>query len=110
MIKVRSITRRTIDERWNADAIKDIKATTRHPNPKDPEQHNAMPEGQTTGIEVGGDGSKIVNNDLCEDAPKAKLRDFKINKPLLVKFGHRDDCKGCHFDLHGGTRRQHSQA
>ena len=31
-------------------------------------------------------------------------RDLQITKPLLIKHGDTDDCKGCAYDLYGGPK------
>ena len=49
--------RRPDAEKCGYQRIKEIVATPRKPNPKDPTQREPQPERQTKGVEVGGDGS-----------------------------------------------------
>ena len=104
-IKVRTVERKPIDARWSKEAIINIKARPRNPNPKDPRQFDAAAESSTTGLGIKEDGSKLL-------APKTedvemKMRDFKITKELLSKFGYTDDCPGCHAAVFG-YRRNHT--
>ena len=49
VIKVRTVQRRTLADRWDLQAIKDIRATPRRPNPSDESQRDPMPERETAG-------------------------------------------------------------
>ena len=54
-IRVRTIVRRPVSERWDHQAIAAIKATPSQPNPKDKGQRTVEPESSTTGASVEGD-------------------------------------------------------
>ncbi len=60
-IKVRTIKRKPITDRWSAEAIDNIKATPRRPKPQDEEQPKVQYESNTQRIEVdiGGDGAAV---------------------------------------------------
>ena len=50
--RVRTATRRPKSVRWNIEKVKSIRARPRHPNPKDDEQEETLPERLTKGIEI----------------------------------------------------------
>ena len=58
-IRVRTVVRRPVSDRWNVDAVKAMQASPRVPNPENLRQANVMPERLTKKIEVARGGSKI---------------------------------------------------
>ena len=83
-IRVRTIKRRMLSERWNPKVIKDIVATPRKPNPKDETQGRPELENQTKGVQIEESGK-----DLLPSAPEQKdtaKRDFRITKVILGKY------------------------
>jgi len=107
-IRVRTVLRRPASDRWNPEAIKNIRATPRTPNPADEDQGRAQPEcdTRTRKIEVDGEGADI-KMDYGKDQP-AKNREFKITKSILDKFKFTAGCKGCDAVIHGSGARAHS--
>ena len=105
-IRVRTVLRRSVGDRWNVDAIKTIRASPRMPNPKDESQTWVMPERLTRKIEVGEDGSSIPEQ--ANQHREFKFREFKITKGILEKFGFSDNCKGCEAAALGKDARRHS--
>merc|ERR1712086_474798 len=107
-IRVRTVLRRPASDRWNPEAIKNIKATPRTPNPADEDQERAQPERdtRTRKIEVDGEGADI-NMDYGKDQP-AKNREFKITKNILDKLKFTAGCKGCDAVINGSGARAHS--
>ena len=105
---MRTVLRRPASDRWNPEAIKNIKATPRTPNPADEDQGRAQPEcdTRTRKIEVDGEGADI-KMDYGKDQP-AKNREFKITKSILDKFKFTAGCKGCDAVIHGSGARAHS--
>ena len=107
-IRVRSVKRRPEDERWCAQAIKDIVASPKAPNPKDKNQGDVMPERLTRDADPGGASGEALP-DVIVHEPEVRARDFKITKTLIEKFGPTDGCKGCEGHVMG-SRRAHSEA
>ena len=105
VIKVRTVKRRTMADRWNGDAIKEIVATPRLPNPKNASQERVMPERLTSGADPGGDGTALP--DVITEETDVLVRDFRITRKILDQFGITSGCNGCDGHLMG-KRRAHS--
>ena len=76
-ISVRTVKRRLVDNRWSFDAIKDVKSTVRHPNPKNQDQSEPKPERLTQGIDLGeSEGQNLKETKSEEKAPQ--VREFRI--------------------------------
>ena len=58
-IRVRTVLRRPVSDRWHVDAVKAVHASPRVPNAENLRQAKVMPERLTMKIEVEGDGSTI---------------------------------------------------
>ena len=110
-MRVRTIKRRPPSERWSLDSIQAIASSPRVPNPKDPRQAEPRPERLTKGIDPGGDGTRIpldAPEDEGEDA--MKVRDFRITRTILTKYGTTQGCQGCEAHNLGTGRRGHTHA
>ena len=109
VIRVRTVKRRMMSERWSAAHIAGIRATPRAPNPRDTKQEQPMHEGGTTGVHLGmdADGSKLPEAEAENQKPA--FRDFKITKGILSRHGYSDDCPGCLAAV-CGFHRLHNQA
>ena len=106
-IRVRTVLRRPKSDRWDADAIRKIKATPRSPNPVDKPASSSQRENHTRSkMEVGEDGTTLADAVNKEDV--FRFRDFKITKGILNKYGHTSGCKGCEASECGGNPRAHS--
>ena len=108
IIRVRTVLRRPLTDRWNVTAAKAIVATPRVPNPRDEDQEKVMPERLTKAIDIEGDGSTIPEQTAKPYEPK--YREFKITKGILEKYGHTPGCKGCEASRDGTDPRRHSDA
>ena len=108
VVRVRTVKRRPMEERWSGEAISKIVASPRAPNPKDKSQAEPMPERLTKGADPGG-GSGVELPDAKTFDAEEKVRDFKITKSLIEKFGGTENCKGCEGHVMG-SRRAHSEA
>ena len=106
VIHVRTIFRKPEDQRWNMEAVKGIKATIKKPNPKDEEQEEPEHAKATKGIDLGGDGSKLDETPVQDK--QSGIRDFRITKELLEKYGLTPGCMGCTARKHGSDRRAHT--
>ena len=78
-IKVRTVKRRPEDERWSAQAIKDIVASPKAPNPKDKNQGEIRPERLTKGADPGGGSGESLPEVAVQDQA-FRSRDSKITK------------------------------
>ena len=108
VIRVRTVKTRTMDERWNAEAIERIVASPRRPNPKDDSQEGPQPERMTKGADPGGgEGKDIESAEVAEE--EVKFRNFKITKALVDRLKKTPGCKGCE-GIDTGIRRDHSMA
>ena len=99
-IRVGTVVRRPISDRWNVDAVKAMQASPRVPNPENLRQANVMPERLTKKIEVARGGSKI--QEKVRKFQKFKFREFKITKGILEKFG------GCEAAASGTHAKRHT--
>ena len=79
-IRVRKVKRRLVDDR-SFDAIKAVKSTVRHPNPKNQDQSELKPERLTQSIDLGEcEGQKLKETKSEEKAPQ--VRNFRITKAI----------------------------
>ena len=107
-IRVRTVLRRAASDRWNPEAVKGIKATPRNPNPEDQKQRRAQPERDTHTKKIELEENGV---DISMDYGKDKhfeVRQFKITKGILDKFGFTQNCKGCEAATVGAGARRHS--
>ena len=107
-MRCRTIKRRPQDCRWEANKVSEMKATPRHPNPKD-EQDGDIKAKLDVKVEV-----KEIVPELRLPKPEtaepreAKRRNFRITKKLLEKYGYSAGCPGCEAALDGRRAREHS--
>ena len=102
-IRARTVRRMSVDQRWNSDAIEHINATVKTPVPKIKEiTEPAAGETSVVYADVEGDGTQIPEDDhISEDKT---VRDFKITRQVLQKYGYSDHCVGCDAALYGKKR------
>ena len=79
VIRVRTVVRRPFAERWSAQAIQDVRARPRFPNPQDEAQHSVEPESSTSGINLGTDTGVGLEEARAHD-DDVKVRDFRVTK------------------------------
>ena len=93
----------SVDQRWKSDAIEHINATVKTTVPKIKEiAEPAAGETPVVHADVEGDGKQIPEDDhISEDKT---VRDFKITRQVLQKYGYSDHCVGCDEALHGKKR------
>ena len=107
-IRVRTVLRRAASDRWNPEAIKAIKATPRTPNPKNCDRASTHVDMDLRGrkkIEINEDGANVAM-DYGKDK-RARVREFRIMKGILEKFGFSPHCKGCDATVFGtGARKE----
>ena len=104
-IRVRTITRKPLGKIWKADGIQAIRATSRYPNVTNRSQQDLRADEASRLVDIGGDGATVPDIEV-EEMDK-KLRDFKITKHVLGKFGYTLSCPGCEGSL-AGKRRVHT--
>ena len=102
-IRARTVRRMSVDQRWKSDAIEHINATVKTTVPKIKEiAEPAAGETPVVYADVEGDGKQIPEDDhISEDKT---VRDFKITRQVLQKYGYSDHCVGCDEALHGKKR------
>ena len=106
-IRVRTVNRKPMTVRWNADKVKKVRARPRNPNPKDEDQQETLPERLTRGMEIGENGDKIEPVGKKPEAVKG--RDFRITAPLLERHGRTEGCLGCEASIIGLGQRPHTE-
>ncbi len=117
-VKCRTIKRVPVESRWDPERALLIRATPRCPAPasRNPEKLESKVadeiEVDTRGAARDVDHEKP--DDVAEDpVPREAhqdVRDFRITKQLLDKYGFTDDCAGCvHKALGHEDHRPHSQ-
>ena len=100
-IKVRTVKRKPLQDRWNAEEILKICATPRKPNPRDPKQEDTRCERMTEGLQEAEEHHKIEiggeEKDLPDDQADEKMmipRDFRITKGILENMDTPMDAQG----------------
>ena len=109
VIRVRTIIRRPDSEKWNAEEVGKLTATPRQPNPLNKEQTEPNSIRETKGIDIGGDGSKLLETPV-QEAGGQTSRDFRITYEILQKFGYTKGCAGCEARALGMAHRTHTAA
>ena len=107
-IRVRTVRPRSEGERWNAQAVKEIRATPDVPNPKDEKQTEPKTERDTQGVDFGARGGQELPKQKTKHEQDLK-REFRITDKLLEKYGPTDYCKGCVAKVMGDASRPHTQ-
>ena len=107
-LRERTVLRRAASDRWNPEAIKAVKATPRTPKTKDRDPDRSQPERQrrTSKIELDGDVVDITMDHGTDE--RARVRNFKIMKGILDKFGFSSNCTAFDASLNGAGARMHS--
>ena len=95
-IRCRTVKRRPLDSRWDGEAVSEIKATPRRPNPKEPNEKHIKID---TNIEVQKPEQLEVPKARKEE--EVVRRNFRITKRILEKYGHTSGCPGCEADMEG---------
>ena len=86
-IRVWTVKRRLVDDKWSFDAIKAIKSTVRHPNTKNQDQSEPNPERLIQDSDLGeSEGQKLKETKSKEKAPQ--VREFRITKAILDRARH----------------------
>ena len=106
-IRVRTVKRRPMPDRWNVERLNEVRATPRCPNPKNEEQKIPLPERETAGVEVHVEEKPEVPETQVEECKDTERREFRITKQLISKYGVTDGCAGC--AAHSmGMKRDHN--
>ena len=108
-IKARTVKPKPEGSRWNAEAIMEIKATLRKPNPTDEEQEDPKVERDTKGTGYERQGGADLPDPQTKEDGRSGPRDFRIGKGLIDTYGPTENCMGCEWWLtKEGWRRPHS--
>ena len=123
-VRVRTIKRTPIEERWSAEEIKKIVATPRNPVPgekvEEPEARHAGEQAQEAPEEAGAEEAPKQERDEPR-LPRPMMREgeakeMRITKRMLEQFGYSTempwnmDCLGCTHSRLGLDHRAHSSA
>ena len=108
VIKVRTILRRPMKDRWDVKHVKEIMARPRLPNPKDPDQLGVKSERLSKGVRIDEDGSRLERTKTAIQVPQT--RDFLISEKVLDKYGYTEGCDGCDAVVLEHGQRPHSAA
>lgn len=137
-MRVRTIFRRPLSERWNYEVVSKITCNPLRPDPsredskisvlieqvqdedEGEEDHidvedspSALPSGSHEGISDSKGDLPIHGDEVqCSEGIKRipMRRRFKITKDILEQHGITEGCKGCQASTRGFERREHSQA
>ena len=128
-IRVRTIHRIPVEDRWDPAAVAAVRATPRRPVPSradteptpreaernraqgavDGEQAQAGTAGDAERAERTTDGSKLERPQTSEQGKAS--RELRIDNRILEKFGYSEECPGClHRQMEAPGHRQHSSA
>ena len=105
-IRCRTVKRRPMSDRWQANKVAEIRATPRRPNPKDAEDQELKTEKHPHVREL--DQSEKVEAAQTKAPEELRRRNFKITKSILEKHGYSTNCIGCDAILSGGDPRGHT--
>ena len=116
-VRVRTIRRLPEEERWSNELITNIRATPRYPNPhkkpKEGEDRLEAPHDEELSP-MTSDKAEIKRGTSDELSPPTSgprdsaMRELKITKRILEKFGYSDGCEGCLHAEAGLSHRAHS--
>ena len=99
--RVRTVKRRPLEVRWQADVLKNIKARPRRPDPnKVQAEEVADVEPTALAAEPAADDSNHADQveekpaTFVETAPE-EVRELRLTKRMFEKFEYTPDCIGC---------------
>ena len=90
-IRVRSVHRVVLEERWSPDAVRAVRALPRRPGPGQTEPAPRLLVEQPSGKEASGANLEQPEAEERRAAP----RELKIDQRLLDKYGYTEGCPGC---------------
>jgi len=112
--RVRTIKRVPIEKRWNKDALMNIEATPRMPDPAKGEtaEDADLKNAADMHVELAPEGEED-KQDECEKVEEVlvrpdNVREMRISKRILLKFGVTVGCAGCTATMNGLPTRKHS--
>jgi hypothetical protein len=117
-LRVRTIKRRPLENRWSKAAVLAVRATPRVPDPDKASAHQDDLDAKATEAEEKmlhadmpkGDVEKPQGADLgTKMRPNRddESRELRISDRILTKYGYSDGCAGCRAKLHGLLQRKH---
>ena len=102
-VRVRTIKRRPEQFRWNSEAILNMKATPRRPNPNSALEEEVIAkhddEIDAPNVETPVRFVQAVDADMLSPevtGPRdSSIRELKLTRRLFEKFGYSEGCEGC---------------
>ena len=111
VIRVRTVHRVVVEDRWRADLVLNVKATPRQPNPNNEKtadisgKLNVDEEAKADGAADGA----VPQDEREVAADHSGPRELRINERLLEKYGYTVGCPGCiHKQLGLAGHRAHN--
>ena len=112
--RVRTIRRVPVEKRWHKDVLMAVAATPRVPdpskpeNPEDVELKNAADMHEELAPEVAEDLPEDLTKSEVEPVRSSNVREMRITKRILIKFGTTEGCVGCTATMNELPTRKHS--
>ena len=106
----KTIKRRPVEERWNAQAVMAVKSLPWDLRPEDPEEDNGEDQEAHQDDNIGEEDQEKHQEGQIEppsEPEKKRPRSWYITKQLLNKHGFTDGCPGCHAVRTAQYSREH---
>ena len=113
VIRVRTVTRMVVQDRWNPDKVLGIRAMPRMPNPNIAKDADIEGKLNTENADdaLGHKAGDAVPQETPELAPDhTGPRELRITDRILEKYGYTEGCQGCAHKQLGLEHRGHSRA
>ena len=104
-VRAYAIKRRSENERWDSEMIKNLKGTPQQPDPSKP--------GLNVPIKINFDppveGEFLASDDGPDESQVRRIRRMRITQDMLNKYGYTEGCDGCRYKRAGfREHREHN--
>ena len=113
--RVRTVKRRPEQVRWQADRVKEIRATPRIPDPDKPVKPDVI-ELEPANVEdevkdIAKIPEDIIDRHMADiEATRPEpVREMRLTKRMFVQYGWSPDCPGCKALKEDGPKRKHTE-